>query len=163
MDASRVGTHALFSTERIRAASIARPGGAARGALVAVLVPLTLIWLALAPYTVHDLATSPFFVPMTWLAYAYLVVYAIAVLLIVGELRQSLGQALSRLDWPAPLGLASLAPLLALLAGAAHWLQPRVAEVMSRWYVSIVDAVFVAVALWTIYELGWRDNDFAAQ
>jgi len=48
--------------------------------------------------------------------------------------------------------------LLALLAGAAHFLQPRVAEVMSRWYVWGVDALFVAAALWTIYELGWREE-----
>jgi hypothetical protein len=33
---------------------------------------------------------------------------------------------------------------------------------MSRWYVWGVDALFVAAALWTIYELGWREDDAAA-
>ena len=60
-----------------------------------------------------------------------------------------------------PLGLASLAPLLALVAGAAHFVQPYVAEVMSRWYVWGVDALFVAAALWTIYELGWREDSLS--
>jgi hypothetical protein len=53
-----------------------------------------------------------------------------------------------------PLGLAIPRRLRACRRRA--FLQPRVAEVMSRWYVWGVDALFVAAALWTIYELGWR-------
>ncbi len=130
----------------------------ARGAagLAAVLVPLTLIWLALTPYTAHDLATSPLFVPQTVAAYAYLIVYAIAVLLICASWVNLSAKRFRDLDRPAPLGLAGLLPLAALLAGAAHWLQPRVAEVMPRWYVTIFDVILVAVAVWSLLELGYR-------
>jgi len=45
--------------------------------------------------------------------------------------------------------------LSALLAGAAHWLQPRVAEVMPFWYVAAVDVLLVAVIVWNVVELGY--------
>jgi uncharacterized BrkB/YihY/UPF0761 family membrane protein len=61
----------------------------------------------------------------------------------------------------APVALAGLAPLVALVVGAVHWLQPRVAEVMPRLWVWGADAALVAVIGWTIYELGFR-NDAAS-
>lgn len=132
----------------------------ARGAagLVGALIPLTLIWLALAPYAAHDLANSPLFVPQTVAAYAYLIVYAIAVLLICASWVNLSAKRFRDRERPAPLGLAGLLPLAALLAGAAHWLQPRVAEVMPRWYVTIFDIVLVAITLWTLLELGYRPS-----
>ena len=128
------------------------------GALVAVLLPLTLIWLALQPYSVHDLATTPFFAPMTILAYAYVIFYAFVVMLIIVSFINLSAKRFRDRGLTPPLGLASLAPLLALIAGAVHFWQPRAAEVMSHWYVWSVDALFVAAALWTIYELGWREE-----
>ena len=92
MDAERL--RFLYRTDQGRIDRATWRRGA--GALVAVLLPLTLIWFALAPYSVHDLATTPFFAPMTILAYVYVIFYAFAVMLIVGELHQSFGQALSR-------------------------------------------------------------------
>lgn len=130
----------------------------AKGAagLAAVLVPLTLVWQLLAPYTAHDLATSPLFVPQTVAAYAYLIFYAIAVLLVAASWVNLSAKRFRDSNRPAPLGLAGLLPLAALLTGAAHWLQPRVAEVMPRWHVTIVDVVLVAVAVWSLLELGCR-------
>lgn len=131
----------------------------ARGAagLAAVLAPLTLLWLALLPYTEHDLAKSAFFVWQTVAAYAYLVVYATVVLLVSASWVNLSAKRFRDLNRPAPLGLAGLLPFAALLAGAAHWLQPRVAEVMPRWYVTIGDVALAAVVLWTLFELGFRD------
>jgi hypothetical protein len=56
------------------------------------------------------------------------------------------------------LGYASIAPFAALLAGAAHWLQPRVTEAMARGWVWGADAILIAVALWTLYELGLQPS-----
>ncbi|MEF3366412.1 hypothetical protein V3H18_07680 [Methylocystis sp. 9N] len=154
MDAERI--RFLYRTEEGRIDRATWRRGA--GALLAILAPLTLIWLALSPYAAHDLAQRPLFAPETAAAYFYVLFYAFAVLLLaISFVNLSAKRFRDRGRTP-PLGLASLAPLLALLSGAAHFLQPRVAEVMSRWYVWGVDAALVAAIVWTVYELGWRDN-----
>lgn len=124
-------------------------------ALLAALVLFTLIWLALEPYTDHDLAKSPLWVPMTAAAYAYLIFYAFVVMLIAISFVNLSAKRFRDLGRPAPLALAGLTPLLALLAGATHWLQPHVAEVMPRWYVYPLDLALAGVVLWTVYELGF--------
>ncbi|HEY8214083.1 MAG TPA: hypothetical protein VIG36_08155 [Methylocystis sp.] len=151
----------LYQTEQGRIDRVTWLRGA--GALAAVLLALTLIWFALQPYSVHDLATTPFFAPMTVLAYAYVIFYAFAVMLIVVSFINLSTKRFRDRGRSPPLGLASVAPLLALVAGAAHFWQPRAAEVMSRWYVWGADALFVAAAFWTIYELGWREDDSAGR
>jgi uncharacterized membrane protein YhaH (DUF805 family) len=159
MDAARL--RFLYQTDQGRIDRATWRRGA--GALVAVLLPLTLIWFALQPYAVHDLATTPFFAPMTILAYAYVIFYAFVVMLTVVSFINLSAKRFRDRDLSPPLGLASLAPLLALVAGAVHFWQPRAAEVMSRWYVFGVDALFVVAALWTIYELGWREDNSAVR
>lgn len=126
--------------------------------LAFVLVPFALIWLLLAPYADHDITTSPFFVPQTALAYAFAILYAFVVLLVsVSYVNLSAKRCRDRGLSPA-LGFASLAPFAALIAGAAHWLQPRVAEAMARGWVWGADAVLIGVALWTLYELGLQPS-----
>ena len=126
--------------------------------LALVLVPFALIWMVLAPYTDHDIATSPFFVPQTALAYAFAILYAFVVVLVaVSYVNLSAKRFRDRGFAPA-LGFASLAPFAALIAGAAHWLQPRVAEAMGRGWVWGVDAVLIGVVLWTLYELGLQPS-----
>jgi hypothetical protein len=122
--------------------------------LLAVLVPLTLIWLALFPYTDHDLAKEPFFVWQTVVAYAYLALYSLAVLLIAVSFVNLSAKRFRALGRPAPIVFAGLLPLALLVAGAMHWLQPRVAEVMPYWTVTLTDVALAAIALWTGYELG---------
>jgi len=159
MDAARL--RFLYQTEEGRIDRATWRRGA--GALLTALAPLTLIWFALQPYSAHDLATTPFFAPMTILAYAYVIFFAFAVMLAVVSFINLSAKRFRDRGLTPPLGLASLAPLLALLAGAVHFWQPRAAEVMSRWYVWGVDAIFVAGTLWTIYELGWREDDPAGR
>ena len=159
MDAARL--RFLYQTEQGRIDRATWRRGAS--ALLAVLLPLTLIWFALQPYTAHDLATTPFFAPMTILAYAYVIFYAFAVMLAVVSFINLSAKRFRDRGLEPSLGFASIAPLVALLAGAAHFWQPRAAEVMSRWYVWGVDALFVAAALWTFYELGWRGEDCAGR
>lgn len=124
------------------------------GWLVALLVAMTAIWLPLRRYTHHDLATTGLIAPMTILAFAYLIVYAFAILLVAISYTML---SIKRLrDRGEPTVFAALVPLIALLAGAAHFLQPQVPEVISFWYVALIDALLaIAVAL-TVVDLGFR-------
>ena len=125
-----------------------------RGTLMlgAILGVLTAIWVFLSPYAEHDLDKTPLFAWRTFAAYVYLMFYAFAVILIaICHYNLSAKRWRDR-GWPS--SLAGLLPLSALLAGAAHWLQPRVAEVMPFWYVAAVDVLLVAVIVWNVVELG---------
>jgi uncharacterized membrane protein YhaH (DUF805 family) len=127
--------------------------------LAAPLVVLTLIMWGLLPYTAHDLATSPLFVWQTVVAYVYLCLYALAMLVVAASFVNLSAKRFRALGRPAPGGLATLLPLAALLAGSAHFLQPHVADAMPRWQVSMFDLLLAVIALWTAYELGVRDDD----
>jgi uncharacterized membrane protein YhaH (DUF805 family) len=124
--------------------------------LAFVLIPFAIAWTALAPYAVHDIATSAFFAPLTVAAYAFAIIYAFVVLLVAVSYVNLSAKRFRDLGLPAPLGLAALVPLAALITGAAHWLQPRVSEVMSRGWVAGADGLLIVVALWSFYELGTR-------
>ncbi|MDQ6703664.1 MAG: hypothetical protein M3Z96_11485 [Pseudomonadota bacterium] len=120
--------------------------------LSAPLAVLTLIWFLLAPFAHRDLATTPFLAWTTLAAFVYLLFYAFAVLLIaICHYNLSAKRWRDR-GWPG--ALAGLLPLFALFSGAAHWLQPRVAEVMPYGYVAALDAALVAIIVWNVVELG---------
>jgi uncharacterized membrane protein YhaH (DUF805 family) len=116
-----------------------------------VLLGLTAIWIVLAPNAHRDIGSSPFFSVATMAAYAYLLVYAFAILLI-GICHYNLSAKRWR-DRGKPAALAALLPLAVLFAGAAHWLQPRVAEDMSFGYVLACDLLLAAIIVWNIVEL----------
>jgi uncharacterized membrane protein YhaH (DUF805 family) len=156
IDAERI--RFLYRTEQGRIDRVVWLKGA--GALTAVFAPFYLIWLALSPYTAHDLAKDPFFVPLTAVAYTFVIVYAFVIILIAVcyvNLSAKRFRDLGR-EWP--VALAGLAPLIALIDGATHWLQPRVAEVMPIYWVWGVDAALVGVIGWTVYELGFKEASF---
>ena len=91
--------------------------------LAALAAVLTLVWWALRPYAHHDLATQAFLAPMTIVAYAYLIAYAFALILLAicyVMLTMKRFRALG-----APAGLAGLVPLLALFAASAHFLRAQ--------------------------------------
>jgi uncharacterized membrane protein YhaH (DUF805 family) len=127
-------------------------------ALAGVLAPFTLIWLALEPYTAHDLAKSPLWVPMTAAAYAYLLFYALIVLLVAISFVNLSAKRFRDRGWPAPLALAGLFPFAALLDGAAHWYPLLVEEAAPRWHMYPFDAALTVTAIWTLVELGFRDE-----
>jgi uncharacterized membrane protein YhaH (DUF805 family) len=154
IDAERI--RFLYRTEEGRIDRATWVKGA--GALAAILLPFVLLWLPLSPYTAHDLATDPFFVPMTAVAYAYVLVYSFVILLVSVCYVNLTAKRFRALGRPAPVGLAGLVPLLALIVGATHWLQPRVAEVMPRLWVHGADALLVVAIAWSFYELGVREN-----
>jgi hypothetical protein len=125
--------------------------------LLAALIPATLIWLLLEPHTDHDLATSPLWVPEIAAAYAYLIFYAFVVILIAASFVNLSAKRFRALGRSTPLALAGLVPLAALFAGAAHFFQPRLADVFPRWSVYPFDVALIGVVAWTLYELAWRE------
>ena len=125
------------------------------GLLAAAFGTLTAIWLLLEPNAHRELQpNSPLFQWGTFLTFVYLLVYAFAVLFIGISLYNLSAKRLRARELPT--GLAGLIPLAALFSGAAHWLQPRVGEYLSYWYVVGFDALLVAAIVWTVLELGFR-------
>ena len=122
--------------------------------LAMLLTASTLGWLLLAPFTEHDLSRSPFLVWQTAAAFAYLVFYAFAVLLIAICYHNLSIKRWRDRGWRFPGALAALLPLAALLSGALNWLQPRITETMSYWYVMAADTILAAAVIWNVTELG---------
>ncbi len=123
--------------------------------LVILLAILTIIWLVLAPWANRGLDERAFIDPRTLAAYVYLLFYAFAIFLIA-VCYTNLSAKRFRARGKPP-GLAGLLPLAALLSGAAHWLYPRVADVMPWFLVAGCDLALVAVLVWHVVELGLRD------
>lgn len=129
------------------------------GALAGLITPFFFVWLALSPYADHDLSRGdPFFAPMTVVAYGFVIFYSIVILLVAVSYVNLSAKRFRAMGRRAPVGLAGIAPIVALIVGATHWLQPRVAEVMPRLWVWGADAVLVVAIAWTIYELGFREQ-----
>jgi hypothetical protein len=123
--------------------------------LAAILAALTAIWLFVEPNAYRQLTReSPLFEWKVFLTFVYLLFYAFAILFIGISLYNLSAKRLRARKLPT--GLAGLLPLAALFSGAAHWLQPRVSEYLSYWYVAALDALLVAAIVWTVLELGFR-------
>jgi uncharacterized membrane protein YhaH (DUF805 family) len=121
--------------------------------LGAILAVLTAIWLYLSPSAHRDLGTTPFLAWWTLAAYIYLLFYAFAVLLIA-ICHYNLSAKRWR-DRGRPASLAGLLPVAVLVSGAAHWLQPRVAESIPYWYVLGTDLLLAGIIVWSVMELGF--------
>jgi len=122
-------------------------------ALVVILaLGVALLWMVL-PYANRPLSERAFYDPLTFAANFYILVFAAATILLAVSWTNLSAKRFRDRGRPAPLGLAGLMPLAGLLAGAAHWLQPRVAEAMPRWTVWGCDVLLVVVAVWTLAEL----------
>lgn len=135
--------HFLFRSDEGRIG----PGVWMRGALLlAVLfLALTRVWLGLAPFANRSLAQRAFVDPLTIAVYLYLFAYAIATILIgVSYVNLSIKRLRAAGQ---PTAIAGLLPLAALIAGAAHWLHPRVSDVFPIWIAYAADAVLIAVAI----------------
>lgn len=125
----------------------------ASAGLAAILALLTAIWIYLAPSAHRDLDTTPFLAWWTLVAYVYLLLYSFAVLLIA-ICHYNLSAKRWR-DRDRPAAFAGLLPLAALVSGAAHWMQPRVAEFIPYWYVLGADLLLAGIVVWTVLELGF--------
>jgi len=113
----------------------------------------TAIMLAVLPWTNRPLSERAFLDPATLASNTYILVYA-AFTIFAAISWVNLGAKRFRdRGRPAPLALAGLLPLAMLVAGAAAWLQPRVAEVMPRATVWACEGLMVAAAIWTALEM----------
>ena len=109
-------------------------------------------WLGLARYAeapqIGDLPQASL---GTALAHAYLIAFALLILL-VAICFYNLAAKRFRATRQAP-ALAALLPLAALLAGASHWMIPRVGDALPAYSGYAVDAAVCLVALWTAVTL----------
>ena len=123
-------------------------------ALGILLAALTLVWFALSSGAHRSLDATNLIDARTAFTYLYLVIYAVAFLLIaVSHYNLSAKRFRAR---GKPAGLAGLLPLAALLTGAAHWIAPRVGDAMPGWTVPTIDFAMLVIVIWTMLELGLK-------
>ncbi|MGO8799585.1 MAG: hypothetical protein ACLQE9_09875 [Roseiarcus sp.] len=128
----------------------------ASGPPIAIALAMTLVWLVVAPRQARDLSREGLIDPRIIATYAYLIVYAFALLLCaVAEYFVSAKRFADRGKPPA---LAGLAPFSLFLAAAASWYQPRSEGTMPPWLTWVFDAVALVVLIWTIAELGFAEG-----
>ncbi len=130
--------------------------------LAGLVVVLTLPWLWARQHIVHDLAKDPLFAPQIFLAYFYAVLYGLALMLIGASYMNLTAKRFRALRWPSPLGFASLVPLVAYFTAAlrlAPILSSFLAPYAPTWAVWGSEAIFMAVAGWTAWELGVKKTD----
>jgi uncharacterized membrane protein YhaH (DUF805 family) len=120
--------------------------------LLAILVPLTLIWLWIAPATHRDLSNPELLDVGALGAFIYLLLFAFAVILIAVSWTNLSGKRFRSIGMPG--AYAAALPFAALIDGAAHWFQPRATDVFPGWALVLLDIATAAVTLWSLYELG---------
>ncbi len=143
----------LFRTEQGRIG--ARDWWQGVGLLAAGLAAMTAGWFAIEPYSSRSLdANAALVAPATIVAYVYVTLFALAIMLASASFVMLSGKRLR--DLGRSTSMAGLVPFAALLDGSMHWLQPRVADVMSRGWVYSVDALTLAAIAWAIWEMGFK-------
>jgi uncharacterized membrane protein YhaH (DUF805 family) len=120
--------------------------------LAAILVPLTLIWMLVAPATHRDLSKPELLDAEALGAFLFLVIFAFAVILIGVSWTNLSAKRFRAIGRPA--AFAAALPFASFLAGAAHWFQPRASDVFPGWALIFIDMALAAIALWSFYELG---------
>ncbi len=150
MDVTQPSAGFLYRSDQGRiGAKIWWMGAWPLGAIFAI---LTIGAVLSTPFMKHDLATTPFFAWSVVAAYAYIVIYVFA-LLLIAICFYNLSAKRWR-DRGKPSALAGLLPFVALLSGAAHWLYPQMDGQVPAWSVVMIDGCFILLLIWTIVELG---------
>ena len=106
------------------------------------------VWLVIAPRQVRDLSREELIDLGVIATYAYLIVYAFALLLCA--VAEYFVSAKRFADLGRPPALAGLAPFSLFVAAAANWYQPRSEGTMPPWLTWAFDAVALAVLIWTV-------------
>jgi uncharacterized membrane protein YhaH (DUF805 family) len=121
-----------------------------------IALAMTLVWIVIAPRQARDLSHEALLDLGVVATYAYLIIYAFALLLCaVAEYFVSAKRFADRGKPPA---LAGLAPFSLFLAGAANWYQPRSEGTMPLWLAWLFDAIALAILVWTVAELGFAEG-----
>ena len=125
----------------------------ATAAPVILALVMTIVAVLIAPDQPRDLANEAFFDPLVIAVHAYDIVYAFVLLMCA--VAEYFVSAKRFTDRGKPAALAGLLPFSLLLAGAAHWYQPRSEGWSPLWLPYIFDAIAIAVIAWNILELGF--------
>ncbi|HLW90097.1 MAG TPA: hypothetical protein VKS78_02195 [Roseiarcus sp.] len=121
----------------------------------AVVVALTLIWIAIMPREERE-PTQGLIDFKIMAIYAYLMIYAFA--LLIWAVAQYFVSAKRFADRGEPPALAGVAPFALFLAGAANWYEPRSEGLAPHWLVLMIDAIAFAAVIWNIVELGFLEG-----
>jgi len=120
---------------------------------VAIALGLLAIALLIAPDQPRDLATQPFLDARVIATHVYFLICAFAVL--ICAVAEYFVSAKRFTDRGKPAALAGLAPFALLLAGAAHWYQPRSEGTMPEALTYAFYAVAAGILAWNVIELGF--------
>ena len=120
----------------------------------AVALVATIIWVVVSPLAKHNLAERGLIDPATLGVHLYLAVYAFLILL-TGVCWYNLTAKRFRAVGRAP-AFAGLPLVIALFAGAAHWVAPRLPEMVPLWSAYAIDTGLVFVIIWTLIECGFK-------
>jgi uncharacterized membrane protein YhaH (DUF805 family) len=120
----------------------------------AVAFVATIIWILIAPLAKHNLAERGLIDPATLGVHLYLALYAFLILL-TGVCWYNLTAKRFRAIGRAP-AFAGLPLVLGLFAGAAHWVAPRLPEMVPFWSVTAIDTGLAFVIIWTLFECGFK-------
>ena len=124
--------------------------------VMAIVVALTLIWFVVRPREARDLAHEGLLDWTVAATYLYLMIYVFALFLCA--IAQYFVSAKRFADLGRPQGFAGLALFAIFLAAAANWYQPRSEETMPLWLTWAFDAAALAVAAWSVAELGFVEG-----
>jgi len=146
------GCRFLFRTDKgVIASNVWWLGTALTGAVAFV---TTLVWILISPLAKHGLAERGLIDMATLGVHLYLAVYAFLILL-TGVCWYNLTAKRFRAMDRAP-AFAGLPLVLGLFAGAAHWVSPRLPEMVPLWSAYAIDFVLVFVIIWTLFECGFK-------
>lgn len=146
------GFRFLFRTDKgVIARDVWWLGTALTGAVAFV---ATLIWVLIAPLAKHGLAERGLIDPATLGVHLYLALYAFLILL-TGVCWYNLTAKRFRAMGRAP-AFAGLPLVLALFAGATHWVSPRLPEMVPLWSALAIDTGLAFVIIWTLFECGFK-------
>ena len=146
------GFRFLFRTDKgVIARDVWWLGTALTGAVAFV---ATLIWVLIAPLAKHGLAERGLIDMATLGVHLYLAVYAFLILL-TGVCWYNLTAKRFRAMGRAP-AFAGLPLVLGLFAGAAHWVSPRLPEMVPLWSATAIDMGLAFVIIWTLFECGFK-------
>jgi hypothetical protein len=120
---------------------------------IALALGLLVIALLIAPDQPRDLASEPLFDAKVIATHIYFLVCAFAVILCA--VAEYFVSAKRFTDRGKPAALAGLAPFALLLAGAAHWYQPRSEGTMPEALTYVFYAVAAGIIAWNVIELGF--------
>jgi uncharacterized membrane protein YhaH (DUF805 family) len=121
--------------------------------IAAIILVLTLAWLAIRPREVRDLAHEGLLDWSIVATYLYLMAYVLALFLCAVALYFVAAKRFA--DRGRPPAFAGLALFALFFAGAAAWYQPLSEGTMPAWLTWVFDAIALGVVVWTIVELGF--------